>query len=240
DRADERALTQVSVRLPAGRITALIGPSGGGKSTFADIAAGLVHPSNGRVVIDGARLDPASARNWRRQVAYVPQDPFLLADGIAANLRLARPDASEAEIWDALEKANAASFVRKLPGRLDAVLGDNGVALSGGQRQRIVLARALVMRPRLLVLDEATSALDWESQALIARSIAALRGQVTVLAIAHRASLVATADHVIALDRGRILQAGSREELMREAGPLARLIHAEGRVDPGQPEFAAD
>jgi ATP-binding cassette subfamily C protein len=238
DRSDEAALRRISALIPAGRITALIGPSGGGKSTLADIVSGLVQPTSGRVIVDGTVLDPARARAWRRHVAYVPQDPFLLPDGIGANLRLARSGASEAEMWDALEQANAADFVRAIPGGLDAELGDNGVALSGGQRQRIVLARALIMRPRLLILDEATSALDWESQALIARSIEALRGQLTILAIAHRASFVLSADHVIALHAGRIQQAGSREELMREAGPLARMIRAEASAS-GAAEFAA-
>jgi len=231
-----KALDRVSVRIEAGSITALIGPSGGGKSTFADIVAGLVRPTSGQVLIDGCPLDEKAARQWRRQVAYVPQEPFLLRDGVAANLRLAREDASDEEIWEALAKANADGFVRDLPGQLDAVLGENGVALSGGQRQRIVLARALVMRPDLLILDEATSALDWESQALIARSIEELRGSVTVLAIAHRASLVHAADHVIALDRGRVLQAGRREALLKEAGPLARMVKAESE---GAPDFRA-
>lgn len=222
-----KALCGVDARIEAGTITALIGRSGSGKSTFADIIAGLLEPSAGHVRIDGRPIDPATARLWRRRVAYVPQEPFLLREGVAANLRLARPEASEAEMWDALDRANGAAFVRDLPAGLDTPLGDNGVALSGGQRQRIVLARALLMRPRLLILDEATSALDWESQALIARSIDSLRGTMTVLTIAHRPSLVLAADHVIALEAGRVAQAGPRAALMKERGPLATMVRAE-------------
>lgn len=235
DREGEPALSGIDARIEAGTITALIGPSGAGKSTFADIIAGLLRPRGGEMRIDGRAIDAGTARLWRRQVAYVPQEPFLLREGVAANLRLARPGASEAEMWDALERANAAAFVRELPGGLDAPLGDNGVALSGGQRQRIVLARALVMRPSLLILDEATSALDWESQALIARSIENLRGTMTVLAIAHRPSLVLAADHVIALDGGRVIQSGPRAALMAEHGPLATMVRAESSALPAFP-----
>lgn len=221
------ALEEIDLTIPARAITALIGPSGSGKSTTADLVCGLLSPQKGRVLIDGAALTPENAQAWRRQVAYVPQDPFLLNESIAANLRLARPKASLAEIEEALERAGAQEFVASLPQGIDTPLGENGAQLSGGQRQRVALARALIMDPQLLVLDEATSALDWESQAAIARSIAALKGRVTVLAIAHRLSMVASADHVIALNSGRVVEVGGFSELARGDGPLARMIMAE-------------
>lgn len=228
----ERALDQIAIAIPAHAITALIGPSGSGKSTVADLVCGLLTPQQGRVIIDDEPLVPETAQWWRRQVAYVPQDPFLLNESIAANLRFARPQATAEEIADALERANALEFVAGLPDGVESALGENGAQLSGGQRQRIALARALIMQPQLLVLDEATSALDWESQAAIARSIEALRGRVTVLAIAHRPSMVASADHVIALNAGRVAEVGGFSDLARGNGPLARMVMAEQVVEP--------
>lgn len=237
--ADRPAIEDIDCAIPAGAITALIGPSGSGKSTIADIVCGLLTASSGRVTIDGEPLTPEAARAWRQQVAYVPQDPFLLDESIVANLRLARPQASLSEIEDALERAGALAFASRLPQGIDTPLGDNGTQLSGGQRQRIALARALVMKPQLLVLDEATSALDWESQAAVARSIAALKGHVTVLAIAHRLSMVASADHVIALNSGRVVEVGRFSDLAAGDGPLARLVMAERSVGARQPHHSS-
>ncbi len=229
------AITDLDLSIPAGRITALVGPSGSGKSTTADLVCGLLTPQAGTIHIDACALTPERARLWRRAIAYVPQEHFLIPGTIAANLRLARPEAGEGEMWRALERAGAADFVRALSHGLDTVLGENGARLSGGQRQRIALARALVMRPQLLVLDEATSALDWESQAAFARTIAALRGRTTVLVIAHRLSMVAAADHVIALNAGRVVEVGGFADLSRGAGPVSRLIAAERSEVPAQP-----
>jgi len=223
------ALENVDLTIPAGAVTALIGPSGSGKSTIADLVCGLLVPQQGRLSIDGVLLTPEKALTWRRQVAYVPQEPFLLNDSITANLRLARPDASLAEIERALAQAHALEFVGELPQGLDTPLGENGAQLSGGQRQRIALARALVMEPQLLVLDEATSALDWESQAAIAASIDSLKGRVTILTIAHRLSMIAAADQVVALKAGRVVEVGGFAELSRRDGPLASLMRAEGK-----------
>jgi ATP-binding cassette, subfamily C, bacterial len=222
-----RVLDDLTLAIPARKITALIGPSGSGKSTLADVVCGLLSPQQGRMWIDGVLLTPETAQAWRRQVAYVPQNPFLLNDNILANLRLARPAASLAEIHHALELAHASEFVADLPQGIETPLGENGAQLSGGQRQRIALARALIMKPQLLVLDEATSALDWASQAAIARTIAALRGRVTVLAIAHRMSMVASADQIIALNSGRVVEVGGFAELSQGNGPLARMAMAE-------------
>jgi ATP-binding cassette subfamily C protein len=214
--AGDDVLRDVSFTVAAGKVTALIGASGSGKTTVADLMTGLLSPSAGRVVIDGMALNEGNARAWRDTVAYVPQDVFLLHDTIAANLRLAVPDASEAAIWDALRAAHADRFVTGMPMRLETVVGDRGLRLSGGERQRIALARALLRRPRLLVLDEATSALDWENQALIARSMKELSGRMTIVTIAHRPSMIAFADWVVAFERGAVV----------EAGPYSRLIGA--------------
>jgi len=191
--------------VPAGQITALVGPSGAGKSSVADLLAGLLGPDRGTVTIDGAALDAAAQRAWRGQVAYIDQDPLLLAAPLRDNLRWAAPEASDAQLWAALEQAAAADFVRALPEGLETQLGDGGRRLSGGERQRLMLARALLRDPGLLILDEATSALDAENEAAIAAALARLRGRMTVVLIAHRGALLGLADQVIRLENGRMV-----------------------------------
>ncbi|WP_158914597.1 ABC transporter ATP-binding protein [Caulobacter sp. S45] len=232
-------LAKVSFMIPASCITALIGPSGSGKSTIADLVLGLLQPTGGTIWTDTRRLGPANREAWRDQVAYVPQDVFLLHDTIAENLRLAVPDATPAMMWEALEAAQAASIVRRLDGELEAVVGDRGIRLSGGERQRIALARGLLRKPELLILDEATSALDWESQTLIARSIESLRGSMTVITIAHRASMIAMADWVVSIDDGKVVETGPYNQLRDTPGSyLSRLIA--GEHDIGSAPGAGD
>ncbi|MEW6629425.1 MAG: ABC transporter ATP-binding protein [Pseudomonadota bacterium] len=221
-------ISDVTFGLPAGKVTALIGPSGSGKSTIADMLLGLLEPSGGRILADGIEITALNRRAWRDQVAYVPQDVFLLHDTLAANLRLAAPRASEDELWAALRKAHAADFVERLDLRLETVVGDRGVRLSGGERQRVALARALLRKPSLLILDEATSALDWQNQSLIAQSIDGLRGQMTILTIAHRPSMIAFADWVVAIEDGRVVEVGQYQRLKAKAGSrLARMLSGE-------------
>ena len=221
-------LTDVELSIPAGRITAIIGPSGGGKSTIADLVMGLLEPNSGRVLVDDVPLSAGNRRAWRDHIAYVPQEVFLLHDTIAANLALARRDADRDEMWAALEAANAADFVRRLPAQLDTVVGDRGMRLSGGERQRIALARGLLRRPRLLILDEATSALDWQNQALIARSIEQLRGAMTIITIAHRPSMIAFADWVVTVEGGRVVEMGDYQDLIaRQDSRLRDLVQGE-------------
>jgi ATP-binding cassette subfamily C protein len=227
----ESNIFAASFFVPSNRITALIGPSGSGKSTIADLMIGLIEPSKGQILIDGEPLTPHNRRAWRDRVSYVPQDVFLVHDTIYENLRIARPDASEVEMWQALEAANAASFINTLPDRLQTVLGERGIRVSGGERQRIALARALVRRPRLLIMDEGTSALDWENQAMVARSIEALRGQMTVVIIAHRPSMIAFADWVIAVEAGRIVEAAPYAQLISDRDSLlSRTIAEESMI----------
>jgi ATP-binding cassette subfamily C protein len=226
--AERPVLSGVSFALPAGKVSALVGASGSGKSTVADLLLGLLEPDSGCLRIDGRPLDAGQRRAWRRQVAYVPQDVFLLHDTVRANLLLGRPAASDEAIGRALGLAQAADFVAALPLGLDTVVGDRGMRLSGGERQRIALARALLSEPRLLILDEATSALDWENQALIARAIADLRGHLTILTIAHRLSMIAFADAVIVLEDGRVAEAGAYADLAARPGSrLSRLVQGE-------------
>ncbi|MEZ2328412.1 ABC transporter ATP-binding protein [Mesorhizobium sp. RCC_202] len=227
----------ITFGLPAGKVTALIGPSGSGKSTIADMLLGLLEPTQGRMLADGVEITAQNRRAWRDQAAYVPQDVFLLHDTIAANLRLAAPKASDDQLWTALRDAHAADFVKQLDLRLETVVGDRGVRLSGGERQRIALARALLRKPSLLILDEATSALDWQNQSLIAQSIDGLRGQMTILTIAHRPSMIAFADWVVAIENGRIVEVGQYQRLKAKAGSrLARMLSGEqaGTIPPAE------
>jgi ATP-binding cassette subfamily C protein len=225
EEASRPILRKASFSIPVDRITAIIGPSGSGKSTIADLIMGLLEPTSGVLTIDGAALRDEQRRGWRSQLAYVPQDAFLLHDTIATNLSFGRGNLDETAMWKALRDANADGFVRALPQGLATIVGDRGVRLSGGERQRIALARALLRNPRLLLLDEATSALDWQSQALIASAIQGLRGRTTVVTIAHRPSMIAFADWVVAIEDGCVVEVGPYAQLSEKKGShLQRLL----------------
>ncbi|TPL81528.1 ABC transporter ATP-binding protein [Mesorhizobium sp. B2-3-13] len=228
DGTGKAVVSDITFGLPAGKVTALIGPSGSGKSTIADMLLGLLEPTAGKILVDGVEIDAGNRRRWRDRVAYVPQDVFLLHDTIAANLRLAAPQAGNDELWTALRAAHAGEFVERLDLGLETVVGDRGVRLSGGERQRIALARALLRKPLLLILDEATSALDWQNQSLIARSIDGLRGAMTILTIAHRPSMIAFADWVVAMEGGRVVEVGQYQRLKAKPGSrLSRMLSGE-------------
>lgn len=202
-RRDRPALHEINLRLPARTTTAITGPSGAGKSTLADILMGLIAPDEGTVTIDGVQMNSTSRVNWRRNVAYVPQDTFLFHDTIRANLLFGNPAATESELVAALAQA-AADFVMELQDGLDTVVGDNGVRLSGGERQRIALARALLRQPSLLILDEATSALDAGNEAAISKALTELHGRLTIVIVGHRTGTLRHADQVVEMRAGRI------------------------------------
>ena len=189
---------------------------------------GLLRPTEGRLLVDDTPITDANRRVWRASVAFVPQEPFLLHDTIAANLRIADPRAAEETLWAVLEQAKAQDFVSALPDGLGTVVGERGTRLSGGERQRIALARALLRSPELLILDEATSALDWDNQKKIAADIEKMRGQITILTIAHRPSMIRFADDVIAVEDGRCVETGSFAELAADPqSRLARMLDGE-------------
>ncbi len=196
-------LDGVDLTLPAGRVTVVAGSSGAGKSTVADLVMGLLLPQEGAVLVDGVALTRANARAWRRQVGYVSQDTLLFHDTVKRNLLWAKPEATETELAEAIGAARA-EFVYGLELGLETVVGDRGMMLSHGQRQRIALARALLLRPALLILDEATNSLDLENEEGILRTAAGLQGRVTTLLISHRPSAMRFADAVYVLEAGTI------------------------------------
>jgi ATP-binding cassette subfamily C protein len=199
-------LDRLCIELPAGRITAIVGPSGAGKTTVVDLMTGLVDPESGRVLIDGVPLCEIDLRAWRGAIGYVPQETILLNDSIRTNVTFGDLEVTDAQIEKALRDADLWDFVARLPDGLDTSVGERGALLSGGQRQRIAIARALVHEPRLLVLDEATAALDAASESEIWTSVERLRGKTTVVAISHQPALVAIADRVYRLENGHAIE----------------------------------
>jgi ATP-binding cassette subfamily C protein len=222
-------LGNLSLTIAAGKVTAIAGASGAGKSTVADLVNGLLSPIAGRVLVDGVELTPETARAWRRHVGYVAQDTILFHDTVRANLRWAKPDASEQQMRESLDVA-AAEFVFELPQGLDTIIGDRGMLLSHGQRQRIALARALLRKPGLLILDEATSSLDLENEKRILDAIEGLKGRATVLLIAHRVSAMERAEMIYLLENGRVAESGDWQSLIsapsRRVGALFRVQNA--------------
>ncbi len=199
-----RVLNEVSMEVPYGKFAAVVGPSGGGKSTLADLIIGLHEPSAGIVMIDDVPLSELDIRKWRGLIGYVPQEHFLFNETLRTNLTLGDESISDADVIDALKDAEILDFVESNPEGLDMNVGEKGMRLSGGQRQRIALARALVRRPRLLILDEATTGLDPQTEAEVLATLRGLAGKVTILAISHQPALVGAADIVYRLEEGSI------------------------------------
>jgi ATP-binding cassette subfamily C protein len=231
DDADAPALLDVSLVLAAGATTAIVGSSGSGKSTLADVLMGLIEPERGRILIDGVPLDRGMLTSWRAHIGYVPQEAFLLHDTVRANLMWARPDATEAQLWHALELAAADVFVRNLPEGLDTMMGDRGVLVSGGERQRLSLARALVREPKILILDEATSALDSENDARIRQALDRLHRQMTIVLITHRLATTRDADTIHVMEHGRIVESGTWSSLMTRSTSRFRILCEAQEVD---------
>jgi ATP-binding cassette subfamily C protein len=202
------AVRDLNLVIPAGKVVALVGPSGAGKSTIADILMGLVLPDSGTLRLDGRPLGPEGVRGWRDQIGYVAPDTFLFHDTIRANLKWARPDASEDEMLAALRQASVFDFVAGLKDGLDTIVGDRGTMLSQGERQRLALARAFLRRPSMLILDEATNSLDSENEGRVLDAIESRRGELTVVLIAHRLSTIRWADLIYVVEGGKVVESG--------------------------------
>jgi ATP-binding cassette subfamily C protein len=212
---DHQILDRVSLKIPAGVITCLVGNSGSGKTTIADLVIGLISPASGVIRVDGQDLNTIETRSWRHSIGYVPQENLLLHESIFHNVVLGDPSLTRGDVETALKIADAWDFVSRLPGGIDSVVGERGTLLSGGQRQRIMIARALAHRPKLLILDEATSALDPATEAGICATLRSLRGKLTILAVSHQSAMAEIADEVYRVEQGTLARDGDRRARSR-------------------------
>ena len=223
-RPADRVLSGLSVSVAPGEMLAIVGPSGAGKSTLLDLLQRFYDPDSGSIAIGGVDLTDMTLASVRGLIGFVPQDPVLFAGSLRDNLVYGRPDANDELLARSLRLAHAADFVDRLPTGLDTVVGEGGVGLSGGQRQRLAIARALLIEPSVLLLDEATSALDAQSEEHIRESLAELKGDQTVIVIAHRLSTVRQADRILVLDNGTIQASGTHDELLAKSELYARFV----------------
>ena len=221
---EEIVIDKLSLTIPKGSSVALVGPSGGGKSTIANLVPRFYDINEGSISIDGTDIRQITKNDLRSLMGIVTQDSILFNDTVANNLRIAKPDATEKELRNAAEIANALSFVEALPKGFDTAIGDQGNKLSGGQKQRLSIARAVLKNPEILILDEATSALDTESERLVQEALIKMMKSRTSLVIAHRLSTIQNADLIVVLQNGKIAEKGTHEELIAKKGTYKKLI----------------
>ncbi|MEB3244843.1 MAG: ABC transporter ATP-binding protein [Vampirovibrionales bacterium] len=222
-KANQPVLKQVDLTIQKGQTVALVGPSGGGKSTIAQLLPRFYDVTQGRILIDGVDIRQATVQSLRAQIGVVFQDNFLFNDTIAGNLRAGKFNATDDELWQALSQANLQSTIEALPEGLYTQIGERGVMLSGGQRQRLAIARAFLKNAPILILDEATSALDNESESIVQAALERLMRGRTVIVIAHRLSTIRNADKIAVIEGGRVVEEGSHEQLMAHGQVYRRL-----------------
>ena len=233
-RSDVQVLNGLSFKIPKGKTIALVGKSGSGKSTIASLLMRFYHLEQGGIISNSKPLNEVDLAAWREELALVPQDVLLFGGSIKENIAYGKTDASEAEIIEAAQQANAWEFIKGFPEGLETTVGERGVQLSGGQRQRIAIARALLKDPQLLILDEATSALDSESEFLVQEALDRLMQGRTSVVIAHRLSTIRNAHEILVINEGQITERGTHDQLLNFGGTYSELVRLQ---DLGGSEF---
>jgi ATP-binding cassette subfamily C protein CydD len=224
--SNQMAVEGVHFELHSGKLTALVGPTGAGKSTLAWLLLEFIQPTRGQILVDGVPLDSISVSSWRQRIAYVPQSPIIFRGSVAANIALGKPDAGTTEIQAAARQACLAETIDKLPKGYDTLLGEGGARLSGGEQQRLALARAFLADTPVLVMDEPTAHLDPDNEQLIQQAIQQLVKDRMVLVIAHRLPTVVKADQILVINRGRLIESGTHTQLSAADGEYSRLVRA--------------
>ncbi len=237
--ADSPAIANLSMTLAPNETVALIGKSGSGKTTVTNLLLRTLDPDSGTILYDGVPAEELSLEWIREQIALVPQDPFLFFGSIRDNLTVARENARDDELLAALKAAELYDFVQASPDGLDTKVGDQGMALSGGQAQRLAIARAILKDAPIVILDEPTSQIDVETETLLNRALERVSANKTVLLIAHRLSTIERADRILVLDRGRLVESGSRDELLARDGIYAGMIRTKREIEAGGMKPAA-
>jgi ATP-binding cassette subfamily B protein len=225
--AREVALDAINFRATPGQLVALVGPSGAGKTTLTYLIPRLYDPTSGRILIDGHDIRDVTLISLTAQIGMVTQETYLFHDTIRTNLIYAKLDATQEEIESAARAANIHDFIMELPNGYDTIAGERGYRLSGGEKQRIALARVILKDPRILVLDEATSHLDSESESLIQEALKGVMAKRTSIVIAHRLSTILAADQILVMDRGKIVESGTHQQLLAQEGLYAHLYETQ-------------
>jgi ABC-type multidrug transport system fused ATPase/permease subunit len=226
----KEVVRDISFLAPSGSVTALVGTSGSGKTTLAGLAATFLNPDSGIIFLDGRDLQTISLESFRSRLGVVLQDDFLFEGTIRENILFPRPNASEAQLLQAVQAAHVQEFTDRFENGLDTLIGERGVKLSGGQRQRIAIARAILADPKILILDEATSNLDTESETLIQESLKKLMQGRTTFVIAHRLSTIRQADQILVIEQGKIVESGKHDELLKKGGRYFQLYTYQARI----------
>jgi ATP-binding cassette subfamily B protein len=240
DHGGQRVLHEISFEMQPGQLTALVGPSGAGKTTITYLLPRLYDPLEGRVLLDGHDLRDIQLASLAQHMGMVTQETYLFHDTIRANLLYARPDATQDELEAACRAAHIHGFIASLPEGYDTIVGERGYRLSGGEKQRVAIARVVLKNPRLLILDEATSNLDSESEALIQRALEHVMAGRTSLVIAHRLSTILSADQILVIDQGRLVQRGTHEELLEQGGLYRDLYERQFAIAEKSDDAAPD
>jgi ABC-type multidrug transport system fused ATPase/permease subunit len=230
-RPESLILNQISLTIKPGQQVALVGSSGSGKSTIANLALRFYNVLQGEILFDGESANNRSLRDIRNNMAYVPQEVLLFGGTIYENIRYGNPMATEAEVFEAAKKANAFEFISNFPEKFQTIVGERGIQLSGGQRQRIAIARAILKNPAILILDEATSALDSENEKLVQQALNELMQNRTSIVIAHRLSTIRQADCIYVIEEGRILEFGTHQELLNKNGAYKRMLDIQEQMN---------